>query len=168
MRLLSVFLIIAILSSCGIVSVKYSASGVALSPDVKTVSIQYFPNQAPLVEASLSRNFTESLKDKFQSQTSLALINGIGDLNFEGEIVDYFAGPQAISGNEQVTTNRLTITIRVKFTNAKEPKWNFDQKFTRYEDFSSNQDLSAVEKDLNEKILKELVNDIFVKSVANW
>ena len=84
-------------------TVKYSASGVALSPDVKTVSIQYFPNQAPLIEANLSRNFTEALKTRFQDQTNLAIIRDrAGDLNFEGEIVDYYAGPQAISGNEQL------------------------------------------------------------------
>ncbi len=65
--------------------------------------------------------FTEDLKDRFVSQTSLELTNGFGDYNFEGEITDYSTKSLAIQGNETAALNRLSISVRVKFSNSKEP-----------------------------------------------
>ena len=93
--------------------INYSFTGASISPDIKTVSIQYFPNMARLVNPNLSQVFTESLKEKFLSQTNLSLVNNIGDLNFEGEIVEYYTKPMAIQGDETAALNRLTIKIRV-------------------------------------------------------
>src|SRR6187551_2164284 len=100
----------------------YSFTGASISPDVKTVSIQLFPNRAPIVQPSLSNAFTEKLKDKFVSETNLSLVKDNGDLNFEGAITDYNTQPTAITGNDNASLNRLTITVSVKFTNTKDSK----------------------------------------------
>lgn len=149
-------------------SVKYSFTGASISPEVKTVSVAYFQNLSPQVNPSLSSLFSEELKNRFVSQTSLDLVSDFGDLNFSGEIKNYQISPIAIQGNETSASNRLTITIRVKFVNTKDTKQNFDKSFTRYEDFTSQQQFSAVENELVKTIVDKLVEDVFNSAVANW
>jgi hypothetical protein len=155
--------VMPVISGCS-----YSFTGASVSPDVKTVQIDFFPNQASLVQPSLSQTFTEKLRDRFVSQTSLELVTTGGDLIFEGAVTNYFSRPLAIQGNEQAALNRLTITVQVKYSNRKDPENDFDNAFTRYADFSANQNLSSVELDLIDQICDQLVNDIFNKSVVNW
>ena len=153
-----------LLSACGI----YSFTGASISHDVETVSVAYFPNNAPMVQPTLSNTFTESLKDKFISQTTLDLLNDNGDLHFEGSITGYKVKPIAIQANETAAQNRLTVSIKVAFTNAFDEENNFSKSFSRFADYSSTQDLSAVETQLIEQIVGELTEDIFNKAVANW
>jgi hypothetical protein len=169
-RILIIFLMPLIVSLYSCFSVKYSMSGASISPDVKTVSIQYFQNNATLVNPSLSQQFTDALKDKFVSQTGLKLINGTGDLNFEGEITDYNTKPMAIQENDIAARNRLTVTIKVRYSNSKDPeaKYDFDKTFTRFEDYDSSKDLRSVEDELTKKIIDQIVEDVFNQSVVNW
>ena len=148
--------------------VSYSATGASISPAVKTLSIQYFQNRASLVQPGLSQTITNALIDKCRSQTNLKYINGIGDVNFEGEISDYNTRPLTVAADARAATNRFTISVKVKFTNAVDPDLSYEQTFSRYEDYDSNLDLSAVEKDLSEKIVDILVEDIFNQAFVNW
>ena len=164
-----VALIIAFLLTLSSCRVNYSFTGVSISPDVKTITIDYFQNKAPLVVPTLSRDLTEALRDYFTSQTRLVLTEHSGDLVLEGTITGYEAGkPIAIQGNETAAMNRMTITVAVKFTNRKDEKQNYETTFTRYQDYSSSQSLNAVQATLIEEINKQLVEDIFNKSVVNW
>ena len=160
--------VFSLISACSLP--KYSLSGASIHPDAKTVSIQYIQNNAPLVNPQLSQELTEALKDKFVSQTNLSLINREGDLEFSGEVINYQTKPMAIQENDIAALNRLTITIRIKFVNKKDPdsKYDFDKTFSRYDDYQSDKDLSQVEGDLIVKIIEELVEDIFNESVVNW
>ena len=154
------------LGSC---KVNYSFTGASVSPDVKTVAIPYFPNNAPLVVTTLSRSFTEALRDYFTSQTNLMLVDHNGDLTIEGTITGYDVKPTAIQGNETAALNRLTITVTVKFTNRKNPKQDFESvAFSRYSDYPSSQNLSAVQDGLIKEITDELVQDIFNRTMVNW
>jgi hypothetical protein len=146
----------------------YSFTGASISPEVKTITVQFFPNRAPNVQPTLSNVFTESLKDRFVTQTNLELVNRNGDLNFEGEITGYQVSPQAYQGNETAALNRLTITVRVSFVNRLEPDKSFDSSFSRYEDFESSKSLAAVENALIEDIVEQLTEDVFNKAVVNW
>jgi len=165
------FLISAILiagflgwTGCGI----YSFTGASISPDVKTISIKYFPNNALLVQPTLSNTFTETLRDKFTNQTNLKLVSSGGDLNIEGEITGYGAEPVAIQGDQQAALQRLKITISVRFTNKKDEKQNFETSFSRYEDFDASKRLSEVEEGLIGTITDALAQDVFNKAVVNW
>jgi hypothetical protein len=166
MKNFPVILIISVVSmmlvSC------YSFTGASISPEVKTITVQFFPNRAPNVQPTLSNVFTESLKDRFVTQTNLELVNRNGDLNFEGEITGYQVSPQAYQGNETAALNRLTITVRVSFVNRLEPDKSFDSSFSRYEDFESSKSLAAVENALIEDIVEQLTEDVFNKAVVNW
>lgn len=162
--ILVAFLLAISLQSCGI----YSFTGASIAADVKTATIQYFQNYAPLVQPSLSQLFTDKLKDKFITQTSLNLVKYNGDLQLEGTITGYNAKPLAIQTGDNAALNRLTITVKVKFTNNKDTKQNFESEFTRYADYPSGTSLNTVELDLIKKINEQLVDDIFNKAVVNW
>ena len=112
--------------------------------------------------------FTESLKDIFQSQTNLSLVQSDGDLEFSGSISNYRTSPVAIQGNETAALTRVSMTVKVKFVNNVDDKQSFESTFTRFEDFETTQDLSAVEEDLLQSINNQLSQDIFNKAVTNW
>lgn len=148
--------------------VSYSFSGASISPEVKTVSIQYFQNRASLVQPGLSQYLTDALIDKCKSETNLAFINGIGDVNFEGEISDYNTRPLTVGADAQAAMNRFTISVKVKFTNAVDPDLSFEQTFSRYQDYDSSRNLSEVEKELSDKIVEMIVEDVFNQAFVNW
>ena len=154
--------------SLGGCSVNYSFTGASISPDVKTVSVEHFQNLAPLVNPTLSNLLGEELRNKFTTQTRLSVISSHGDLNFSGEIRNYRVQPVAIQSSEIAAQNRLTISVRVKFDNAKDPSQNYDRTFSHYADFSSNQQLAQVEQQLVSQIVEKLIEDIFNNAVANW
>jgi len=155
---------VSLLSGCGI----YSFTGASISPDVKTISVKYFPNNAPLVQPTLSNTFTEALRDKFTNQTNLKLVKSGGDLSIEGEITGYSIEPVAIQSNQQAASQRLKITISVRFTNKMDEKQNFETSFSRYEDYDASSSLSQVESGLIETITDALAQDVFNKAVVNW
>ncbi|MCF0207364.1 MAG: LptE family protein [Bacteroidales bacterium] len=165
LRILAIILSSIIFGAC---TGGYSFTGADISADTKTFTVELFPNHASLVQPTLSNVLTETIKDKFLSQTNLQLVNEGGDLYFEGEITNYNVTAQAYQGNETSALTRLTITIKVKFTNNIETNKSFESTFSRYADFESSQNLSAVEGELMQQICNELVDDIFNKSVANW
>ena len=101
------------------------------------------------------------------SQTTLDLIETGGDLAFEGEITDYRTTPVAITG-QTAAMNRLTITVKVRFSNRIDDTKDFEQSFSRYEDYPSNQDLMSVQEALTATIVEQLVEDIFNKALVNW
>lgn len=154
-----------VFSSC---KVNYSFSGASISPEVKTITVKFFTKTASLGPASLSQTFTEKLKDKFISQTTLGLVDKNGDLTFEGSITNYNVAPISIQTNEIAAQNRLTIVVNVKFTNLKDEKQNFESTFSRYADYGSSQNLATVENQLITEINDQLVDDIFNKAVINW
>jgi hypothetical protein len=148
--------------------VSYSFSGVNISPEIKTVSVQYFQNRAPIVQAQLSQLFTDALIDRIQSNTNLTLTTGQGDVDFSGEIRNYETRPTAITGQEVAARNRLTISVRVRYSNSVNPELDFDSTFSRYEDYDASQNLSDVEDELIEIIVEYLIDDIFNKAFVNW
>lgn len=156
--------LVFLFSSCGV----YSFTGASIAPEIKTISIKYFPNNAPLVNSALSQEFTEALKDKFASQTSLQIVDKSGDLNIEGEITGYSTNPIAIQEDETAALNRLSVTVKVRFTNNFDESQNFENNFTQFQDYPSSSSLSSVEDGLVAEINKALIQDIFNKTVVNW
>jgi hypothetical protein len=154
-----------ILSGC---RMSVSLTGGTVDPRAKTVAITTFPNNASLVNPTLSQSFTTALKDKIQAQTPLTIVNENGDYAIEGEIVNYAVNPAAIQGNDTPAMNRLTITVRVRFTNKFNEEQNFEQTFSRYADYNSTQNLSSVETSLVTEISDALTDDIFNKAFVNW
>jgi len=165
LRLVVVACCLALLGGC---SGGYSFTGASIPPDAKTISVATFPNYASTVNPQLSQKLTDDLRNLFASQTSLNVVNGDGDLEVSGEITGYTTRAAALSSSDEVSMNRLTITIKVTFVNNKDPEANFEQSFSRYRDYNASLNFSSVESSLVEEIVGELCEDIFNKSVVNW
>ncbi len=151
------------INGCGI----YSFSGVNLD-GAETISFKYFDNIAPIVNPNLSQEFYDEMYDRFVNQTSLDYVQHNGDLIFEGKITGYNVKPMDIKTGETAAFNRLTVTVKVKFTNFKNPKNNFEKTFNWYADFESTKNFSDVEEELTQQIVEKIVDDIFNSSVVNW
>jgi hypothetical protein len=123
---------------------------------------------ASLVYPALSNSLTEALKDKFTRNTRLDLIDAEGDLQFEGEVTNYDVISMGVQANEVAGTNRLTVTVKIRFTNNIDEKQSYDKSFSAYEDFDSAQALDSVESQLIDTIIEKLIEDIFNAAVANW
>lgn len=162
--IISLFIGLTTIIGCG----AYSFTG-GNTGDAKTIQVDFFPNQAPLVEPILSQKFTQDLQDLFTRQTNLTLVNSGGDLHFSGEIVDYRITPMSATAQQTAAQNRLTITVSVNFINALEEKDNFEKRFSFYYDYGANQQLTGgvLETALDE-ILERITQDIFNASVAKW
>ena len=152
------------MTACGV----YSFTGASIPPEARTISVAFFPNDAPLVQPTLSQRFTEALQDKFQRQTNLRLVEDNGDLHFEGSITGYSTQPTAIAGDDRAALNRLTITVRVRFINEFDPQSDFERNFSRFYDYAAELSLSQIENEAIDVINEALVEDIFNAAVVNW
>ncbi|MEE9408098.1 MAG: LptE family protein [Polaribacter sp.] len=150
--------------ACGAYSFTGGSTG-----DAKTLQIDFFPNQAPLVEPSLSQRFTLDLQDLFTRQTNLTLTKSSGDLYFSGEITGYRITPMSASANQTAAQNRLTVTVNVRFENKLIEKDNFEKQFSFYSDFAATAQLiGGVQEAAFDEILERITQDIFNASVAKW
>lgn len=160
-----VLVTLAIIASC---KVKYSLSGATIPPEAKTISVGFFANNTTLGAPSLSQRFTEKLRDMVSSQTNLALVRQSGDLQFEGYIADYNVAPIAIQSTDLAGSNRLTISVNVKYSNRFDAGKNFEQTFTRFADFDAKKSINSVEAELVQEIFRQITEDVFNKAFNNW
>jgi hypothetical protein len=153
-----------LLNGCGV----YNFTG-AKPVDAKTFQVNYFQNNAELIEPGIERTFTLELQDIIQSQTNLNLVTQGGELIYEGEIVEYRIAPMTATADQRAAQNRLTITVMVRFTNRNKEEDNFEKRFSFYYDFDANAQLvgSQLTAALDE-IFERITQDIFNESLAKW
>lgn len=163
---IAVFVAVALaaVSGCGI----YSFSGTSIQPDVKSIAVEYFQNNALKVNPTLASNLSDALIDQYRRLTSLNILPENGDMNVSGEITGYDTRPTAVTADEVASQNRLTVTVKIYFTNRLHPEEDFEKSFSAYADYDSNQLLDAVESSLCDEIIDILVENIFNATVANW
>ena len=159
----------SLLGGCGI----YSFNGTNIDPTIRTVSISTIQNNAPNGPAFLTQRFTEDLKDYFQRNTNLKLVPRDGDLQFDGNVVAYDFAPasiQKVDGIDQAGSNRLTIQVKIRFTNTKDDKQSFEQIFQNFDDYGASRNIATINSDPNavRTTTNKIITDIFNKSVANW
>lgn len=155
-RYIIVILAATLAAACGY-KVTYNLTGGSIPPDAKTFSVAYFPNNAPMVAPTLSTTLTEALRDKFSRQTRLQQVDEGGDFAFEGEITNYSSTTASVSSGDYALQNRLTITVKVTFTNAIDQTLSFNNKsFSSYADYDSSQLLLDVQDQLIEEIVEKL------------
>ena len=149
--------------------ISYGFSGSSIDYAVtKTIRISDFPNQAALVYPPLSQSFAEGLRDKYVRQTKLQLVQANGDIELEGEIVGYDVAPMAIKEDAYSSMTKLTMTVRVRFSNRANPDKDFEQNFSAFREFDSNRMLQDVQETLNEELTKEIAELIYNATVADW
>ena len=151
--------------SCG--SVSFNMSGASIG-NAKTCQVVYFENRADIVNPRLSAQMTDALKDKIQSSSSLRLVNSNADVLFEGEITGYNVQPQQVTASGTAAKDRLTISVKIKFTNSLDSEKSYDKSFSRFQEYTGGTSLSSVEGQLVDDILMELMEDIYNEAFASW
>lgn len=165
--ILCAFLSLLVFQGCGV----YSFNGISISEDIKTFQVNFFQNQAPIVEPGIDRTFTFALQDLIQDQTNLSLVSNNGELLYEGEIVEYYIAPQASTSENTAAQNRLTITVNVRYYNntKTDGEDDFEKRFTFFSDVPATtqligSDLDTALEEIFDRITQDIVND----SLAKW
>lgn len=156
--------LLLLLHSC---SVNYSFTGGDVG-QARTFTVEAFQPRAPLATPQGAQTFTETLRDLLQAQTPLDQVRDNADVTYAGEITGYDVQPVSIQATETAALNRLTITVTVRYTNATDKTRNNEFTVSRFADYNSAQDLSAVETNLVDEISKQLAQDIFDRTLGNW
>jgi len=147
----------------------YSFTGASIPTDTKTFQVNYFQNNAILVEPGVDRDFTIALQDLLTNQTNLSLVNSNGDLIYEGEITEYRISPTTATANNTAAQNRLTMRVNVRFFNRLREEDNFEQAFSFFYDYAGSDQLTGSQKDAaHAEIFERLTQDIFNASLAKW
>nr|WP_067053077.1 LptE family protein [Mucilaginibacter sp. L294] len=160
--------VVMLFNSC---AYKLSLNGASIPADLKTIDIQFFENNAQLVVPTLSQTFTEALKSRIRSQTSISIVRGEANATMSGAITGYSIAPVSIQAtNSNVApiagASRLTITVSVKYVYDADKKLSFEESFTKYAEFKG--DSASQEQTLIPEIVKQLTDDIFNRAFANW
>jgi len=151
-------------NSCGF----YSLSGVTIPKNITTFQVDFFINQAALVEPGIELTFTRQLQDIIQSQSSLNLVNTGGDYIYQGEITRFFIAPMTATANSTASQNRLTIAINVRFTDTTDDEQSFEKAYSFFYDYDGNAQLQGAVLDtalaiIYEQITQEIINDTLAK-----
>ena len=154
------------LSSC-LISYRFNGASIDYSK-TQSISIADFPNNAAMVNPNLSNNLSEGIRDIYSRQTRLQILRRGGDMELEGEIIDYALTPMAISADNLSAETKLTITIKVRFTNNKAPEENFEKTYSAYQTFDSSRLLTDVQDELCATMITELAENIYNDTVAKW
>lgn len=171
MRKYFIFTIISLITALGVTScaISYKLNGASIDyATTKTISFEYIPIKAAMVYAPLAVNFNDELQAKYANQTKLEQVRSDGDLQISGAITGYSLTPQAVKKDAYAAETRLTVKIKIKFVNKNNKNENFDKEFSAYRDFDATQMITDVQDGLCDEIIKEIVEQIFNATVANW
>jgi hypothetical protein len=147
----------------------YTLNGASIDYSIyHTIHVSNFPIRAALMYPPLQQTFENELLDYITRNTRLTTTDGNADISLEGEITGYTLTPQAVTEDAYASQTRLTITVRVKYTDEKNDRNDLDQTFSAYRDFDSSQLLTDVQDELCQQISKELVELIFNATLGNW
>lgn len=164
-----ILMLVTMLSMWQACTISYKFNGAALDYNVyKTIYVSNFPIRAALVYPPLQQTFENELLDYITRNTRLQIVDGASDLQLEGEITGYNLSPQAVTEDAYASKTRLTISVRVKYTDNRQESNDIDQTFSAYRDFDSSEMLTDVQDELCSQISKELVDLIFNATLGNW
>ena len=160
--------LLAGMALCGC-SISYKFNGANINyQTTHSISIADFPNNAAMVNPTLSPNLTEAIRDLFQRQTRLQILSKGGDLELEGEIVGYDISQGAISVDNYASENKLTIRVAVHFTNNIYPEESFDKTYSASQTYDASRLLTDVQDELCNIIITEISENIYNDTVAKW
>lgn len=167
MKLRQLLLVVILFLSVNACKVTYSFTGLTETPE--TFQVNFFQNNADLVEPGLDILFTNTLQDIIQNQTSAQLVNSGGEVIYEGEITEYRIAPMTATAQNTAAQNRLTISVNVRYINTKDEEKDFEQRFSFFFDYGANEQLIGGLKDeAHEVIFERLTQDIINASLADW
>lgn len=168
MKQFKIFATLLLLTICYSCKVSYSFSGISISPETKTFQVNYFQNNAPLIEPGLDQQFRTALQDLILNQTNLDLVTSGADLTYEGEIIEYRISPTTATAENTAAQNRLTISVQVRFFDKNNPDNDIDQRFSFFYDYAGSSQLDSVKDMAFEEIFERINQDIINATLAKW
>ena len=154
------------ITSCS-VSYKFNGSNIDYTK-TKTIQIAEFPIRSSYVWGPMGPMFNNALKDKFRTRTKLTQVKRNGDLIIEGEIIKYDQRNKSVSAEGYSAQTELSITVNVRFTNNVNHNEDFEQQFTAQQSYDTTQSLTSVQDELVGQMIKDICDQIFNATVANW
>ena len=149
-------------------SVSYKFNGASIDyTKTKTITIADFPIRSNYVWGPMQTIFNNELKD-IANHTRLSQVKRNGDLKIEGEITQYSQRNKSVSSEGYSAQTELSMTVNVRFTNNKKHDEDFEKQFTSTTSYESTQSLNSVQEALVTQMVKEIVDQIFNATVANW
>ncbi|WP_062054447.1 LptE family protein [Aquimarina longa] len=155
---------LVLLQGCG----AYSFTGTNISPDTKTFQVNFFQNQSPRVFPGADQLFTNQLQDLILNQTNLSLTTSGGDIIYEGEIVQDYVSPNTATSDLKAAQNRLTIAIKMRFYDSKDPEQDLDQQFSFFFDYPASQSENTIRDQALDIIFERITQDMFNATLARW
>ena len=165
-RALILSLVLLLMQSC-VISYKFNGASIDYAK-IHSISIADFPNNAALVYAQLSNSLSEGIRDIYARQTRLTILPKGGDMELEGEITGYTLTPMAISADSYSSETKLTMTVKVRFTNNIAPEESFEKTYSAFQTFDSSQLLTDVQDELCNTMITEIAESIYNDTVARW
>ncbi len=148
--------------------VNYSFTGINVSKEIKTFQVDYIPNNAALVVPGLNEEFRNMLIDRIEQQTALTQVKNNGDIVFQGEIVDYYVEPVALTSGQKAGQNRLNVKIKMEYTNTKNETDNFNKVYSWYYDYPANTNRMQIAPEAHQSILSTILDNLFNDTLAKW
>lgn len=168
-NILKTCLLVALTIAMNGCSISYKFNGASIDySKTRSISVADFPNNAALVYAPLSNNLSNAIRDIYQRQTRLEVLRRGGNLELEGEITGYTLTPMAVSADSYAAETKLTLTVRVRFTNNVAPEESFEKTYSAYQTFDSSRMLNDVQDELCNTMITEIAESIYNDTVAKW
>ena len=158
--------VIILLTACS-VSYKFNGASIDYSK-TKTIQINDFPIRSNYVWGPMGPMFNNQLRDQFANHTKLEQVRRNGDLKLEGEITHYTQRNKSVSAEGHSAQTELSITVNVRFTNNKKHDEDFERQFTASQSYETTLSLNSVQEELVTQMVKDLCDQIFNATVANW
>lgn len=150
-------------------TVSYKFNGASIDyTKTKTIQIADFPIRSSYVWGPMEPMFNNALKDEFANHTRLTQVKRNGDMRIEGEITQYSQRNKAVSSEGYSAQTELSMTVNVRFTNNANHNEDFERQFTATSTYETTQSLNSVQEDLVTQMVKDLTDQIFNATVANW
>ena len=159
-------LVTPLATSCS-VSYKFNGASIDYSK-TKTIQIADFPIRSAYVWGPMASIFNNQLKDIYANHTKLIQVKRNGDLKIEGEITRYEQRNKSVSSEGYSAMTELSMTVNVRFTNNANHKEDFERQFTATSSYETTQSLNSVQEELVTQMVKEITDQIFNATVANW
>ncbi|MBR3857404.1 MAG: LptE family protein [Bacteroidaceae bacterium] len=166
MRPLLLLLLALLVTAC---TVSYRFNGASIDyTTTKTIQIDNFPIRSAYVWAPMQSIFQNRITEVYLNQTKLRQVKKNGDLQLAGEIVAFDQFNKSISSEGYSSQVQLKMTVNVRFVNNKKHTDDFERQFTATSEFDASQQLNAVQEELVTQMTKDIVDQIFNATVANW
>jgi len=149
------------------VEYKFNGSNIDYT-QVKTIEIENFPIRSAYVWSPMQSIFQNNLTDIFARQTKLKQVNRNGDLQLSGEITSFDQYNKSISAEGYSSQVQLKMTVNVRFVNNKNHDEDFERQFSATTEYEANLQLNAVQEELVTQMSKDITDQIFNATVANW